>query len=65
MRKDAVEGKTVGIRRSYVLLGSDADFLCDLGEGFFLIYFICPLPDIPIYLDCIDRHLQAFSAWCG
>lgn len=40
VRKDAVEGKTVGIRRSYVLLDSDADFLCDLGEVFFNLFYL-------------------------
>lgn len=34
------KGKTVGIRRSYVLLDSDADFLCDLGEVFFNLFYL-------------------------
>lgn len=50
-----------GSREPYVLLGSDTDFLCDLELFLFLI---CLLPACPVYLDSIDRDLQAFSAWC-
>lgn len=33
------------------------------GASFFF-FLICLLPACPVYLDSIDRDLQAFSAWC-
>jgi len=50
-------------RDLYVILGSDADFLCDLGL-FIFIFFICLLPACAVSLDSIGRDLQAAPAWC-